>query len=283
MVAVAHVQPKTHKTFGEILAETRAKAGDSVKHIAEKVRVQQHDVRNWEAGLCYPARKDFQRLTAVYGQLKAHRDLLPADIGYGRNAGHEDALDAEIAALLSGKFEEIDPDELAAKERKEVESKPRPWGLSLREARELNSLEVDDLAELLSVSHSAVRAWEMGVSMPTRQNYNALLDLFPGLKLVAEPKIRDIAPPVGRGGKKAESTTNVIALKPPTVAAPVIEPVPASSPRPVAPKSGVRDVLRCATVLARSSVDMENVRTLLRAAKELNYSLSDLEELLSEM
>lgn len=75
---------------------------------------------------------------------------------------------------------------------------PRTFAEWLRAAREREGLAIDELAQLLELSASAVRAWEDDVSAPVEDNYRRLVGVLPIVADGPKPASRDIPKPIGR-------------------------------------------------------------------------------------
>jgi transcriptional regulator with XRE-family HTH domain len=74
------------------------------------------------------------------------------------------------------------------------------FGDALRHIRIAEGLDQDELGSLLSVTGSAVSAWEHDTANPITSHYMQLLELFPALSAAPKPHPQDIQKPDGGKG-----------------------------------------------------------------------------------
>lgn len=90
------------------------------------------------------------------------------------------------------------------------QKKKQGFGLTLREEREAEGMDQEELGALLGVTGQAVSQWELEAATPVRENYEALVLLFPRLREAPEPDWKDIAIPDGGRGVSRCATEDIM-------------------------------------------------------------------------
>lgn len=203
MTASVFVRSGNIKTFGQALKKIRMERGLSHKEVADRVGVQKAQIRRWETDENTPTNFHLKKLYGTFSTLRFYTHLLPAF----ERARLIDKAEKIIISKASGELPQDDtwlppiasrheslPDELA----KTV--KPKTFGEHLRALRLAEGLDMDELAELMSVTGQACSAWELDKAVPVMAHYVKLCDLFPGLKNAPVPNCPDKPKPSGGPG-----------------------------------------------------------------------------------
>lgn len=214
-MAQSHMQWRSNiKTFGQAITQVRVERGLSHREVGDRVGKPKNLVRDWENNLAVPNTQAMKRLYATFPKLRYFTHLLPAiatnqymdqinnrlvELGEETlsNVGVPSKIEDRSASLgvwfppISKDHEHV-PDEL------EHPPKLKTFGEYLRHLRLQEGLDIDEVAELLKVSDSAVGHWELNRVNPILDHYTKLIALFPNLKNAPQPDSRDMMKPDNR-------------------------------------------------------------------------------------
>lgn len=199
-------------TLGGQIARAREADGMSQHGLGKIARVSVRTIDDWERDAVLPSPREFSRMCAALPRLMHLRHSV-------REEWEKTQLQPEPPA----------PPVPGAPPKSEFAD-------ALRGARAIEGLSQDELASLVGVARNAVHEWEHGLSIPVREHWEALADLFPGLP--APRGMQDISPPVGnrsiRAGAPPLAPPAVVHTPPaPPPSAPQGAPVPSKeSPMP---------------------------------------------------
>ncbi len=215
-------------SWGLTLKREREAAGRTVASCCDGVSVKQNRWRAFEEGSELPSKPEYHRMCL---QLRRMRLFPPP--AYADKVKRDDPNPAEDPIPPAPPLP-LPP----------MQAAPKTWGEALRRERELEKMSQDEIAKLVGVTQTTVSAWEQNHTVPVRENYERLCQLFPRLRELAEPGSRDIDKPSGPLGmdlgKRNPPLPSAAQLPPPVEIPP---------PRVVAKLTTIERIVDLATAL----------------------------------
>ena len=216
--------PPRITTWGQALRQCRERAGYAVREVAQHCSAGVGDVEKWEAGVDFPRTYQLKGIYTLKGMrvLTTFQHLLPSRT-------REAIAEEEKAASGQPPAPVTEPPAVESSVALAVPARPpmveagsvtvipppprfRAFRDGLRYFREeVEKIGQRELGDLVGVHASTISTWELGITLPTQENYAKLLELIPALRDAPKPRgLKDGAPRGMRPGAHKAGTLSPI-------------------------------------------------------------------------
>lgn len=268
--------------FSDMLRFERTRGGLTVRELADRCGVSLHVAQSWEDGGDFPNKFQFKKLIGSLRKMRHHQHLLPE-----RSIDVEETIfdddEAPESLDLSEPIRPLELTKMPVFPTIETSEAPIPvpiesntFANSLRQARSAARLTRAELAEILSVSDSAIAQWETETNCPIQSHYDMLLSLFPQLHEAPRPNTRVMTKP-GRTDQSPIYARSDAADSPPMISSPeLLAPMNRPPATPVDSRQALIQLGKRIKTFQGAFQDMSSLRALLQSAHEAGLSVEDL-------